>query len=254
MLLLKLENKVALVTGASSGIGKAISIELAKNGCNVIINYHSDKSKAKELMEYLKQYGTKPMIAKTDVSSKKEVQSMIKDIIKQYGKIDILVNNAGIYNSSSFLDIKEEDWDKTIDTNLKSVFLCTQAVSKEMIKKSIPGKIVSIASIAGEVGFDASSAYCASKAGIINLTRELSLELSKYNININAICPGVIETKMTASFLKNPEERNSLLSNIPLGRPGQPIEIAKVAVFLASEDSSYITGQAIVVDGGWLAH
>src|SRR3989344_2109667 len=114
MLLLKLENKVALVTGASSGIGRAISIELAKNGCNVAINYHSDKSKARELMEYLKQYGTHPMIAKADVSSKKDVQNMVKDIMKQYGKIDILINNAGIYISSGFLDIKEEDWDKII--------------------------------------------------------------------------------------------------------------------------------------------
>ena len=150
------------------------------------------------------------------------------------------------------MDIKEEDWDKIIDTNLKSVYLCSQCVAKEMIKKNIQGKIVSIASIAGLRAFESGSAYCASKAGIISLTKDLALELAKYSITANAIAPGVIETKMTQPLLKNPEQRSSLISNIPLGRTGQPSEIAKAALFLASEDSDYITGQLIVIDGGWL--
>lgn len=248
---MKLKNKVAIVTGAKRGIGRAIALELAKEGAKVIISDINLKE-CQIVCDEIKKIGSEALAIKCDVSKKKDVDEMIKKTIQKFKKIDIFVNNAGVLIMKPFIQMTEKDWDFVLDINLKGVFLCTNAVVKHMVKQK-SGKIISIASIAGEVGFDNTSAYCASKAAIINLTRELALELSPFNININAIAPGIIETAMTKDMLKDKKSKAGLLASTPIGRAGQPEEIGKAAVFLASGDSNFITGHTLVVDGGWLS-
>lgn len=249
---MKLKNKVAIVTGSRRGIGRAIALELAKEGAKVVVSDIALKE-CQNVCEEIKKIGSDAIAVKCDVSKKGDVDAMIRKTIQKFKRIDILVNNAGVVSMKPFVQMTEKDWDFTLDINLKGVFLCTNSVTKQMIKQK-SGKIISIASIAGEVGFMNTSAYCASKAGVINLTRELAIELSPYNININAIAPGIIATKMTEDLLKDKKTKESLLANIPLGRVGQPEEIGKAAVFLASGDSNFVTGHTLVVDGGWLTH
>ena len=242
---MKLKNKVAIVTGAAQGIGKGIALALAKEGANVIVTDIKDTSSfAKEL----ESMGIKSLSIKSDVSNGEEVEKMVKEVVRKFGKIDILVNNAGIYPFVSLIEMKEEDWNKVIDINLKGVFNCTKAVIPEMIKAK-SGCIINISSIAGSViGYSNLVHYSSSKAGIIGFTRSAALELSQYGIRVNAIAPGAIETpgaKMTDDSLKQFEQI------VPLKRIGKPEDIASVVVFLSSEDSSYITGQCIVVDGGY---
>jgi 3-oxoacyl-[acyl-carrier protein] reductase len=244
--MMKLKDKIAIVTGASQGIGKEVALALAKEGANVIVIDINDN--VKKVSEEIKSMGVKSMAVKADVSNRKDIEKMSRDVLKTFGKVDILVNNAGIYPSVSFNEMKEEDWDKVMNVNLKGTFLCTKAVSESMIKKK-SGSIINISSIAAMVGFNGLTHYCASKAGILGFTRALALELSKYNIRVNAIAPGAIETpgaKMTD------EDANNFAQTIPLKRIGTPKDIASVVLFLASEDSSYITGQCIIVDGGYV--
>lgn len=249
---MKLKNKVAIVTGSGRGIGKSIALEFAKEGAKVVISDINLKDCLK-VCEEIKKIGSDAIAVKCDVSKKTETVNLAKKTIQKFQKIDILVNNAGVVVMKPFIDMTEKDWDFVLDINLKGIFLCAQAVLKQMLKQK-SGKIISVASIAGEVGFMNTSAYCASKAGIINLTRELALELSPQNINVNAIAPGVIATKMTENMLKDKKTKEILLASTPLGRVGQPEEIGKAAVFLASDDSNFITGHTLVVDGGWLTH
>lgn len=249
---MKLKNKIAIVTGSGRGIGKSIAIELAKEGAKVIVS-DIDIKECQNVCNEIKKIGSDAIAVKCDVSKKSDVDAIIETTIQKFQKIDILVNNAGVVLMKPFVEMTEKDWDFILDINLKGVFLCTNAVAKQMIKQK-SGKIISVASIAGEVGFINTSAYCASKAGIINLTRELALELSPHNINVNAIAPGVIATKMTEDILKDKKTKEVLLASTPLGRVGQPEEIGKAAVFLASSDSDFITGHTLVVDGGWLTH
>ncbi|HKL17293.1 MAG TPA: 3-oxoacyl-ACP reductase family protein [Patescibacteria group bacterium] len=246
-----LKNKVAIVTGARRGIGKAIALELAKKGASVVVS-DINLEEQKQVVEEIKELGQKALAIKADVTSREEVENMVQKTIDKFGRIDILVNNAGISGLKPFQDITEEDWDKVLDINLKGNFLCTKAVSKHMIKQE-SGKIISIASIAGKVGFRNASAYCASKAGIVNLTKELALELAPKNINVNAIAPGIIKTKMTEDMLEDENQKKALMQSIPLNRAGGPEEIGKAAAFLASNDADYITGHTLVIDGGWLA-
>lgn len=249
---MKLKNKVAIITGSRRGIGLGIAEEMAKEGADLVISDIDLKECENAARSLAKKYNVKTLAVKCDVSDKNEVDSLIQQAIKKFKKIDILVNNAGVVRFSSITKGTEEDWDFTMNINLKGAFLCTRAAVEQMIKQR-RGKIISIASIAGLVGFEGIPAYCASKGGIINLTRELALELAKYNINVNAIAPGVIETKMTEGMLKDKKSRENLLAQTPLGRVGQPQDIGKAAVFLASSDSDFITGHTLVVDGGWLS-
>jgi len=249
---MKLKNKVAIVTGSRRGIGKSIALELAKEGAKVVIS-DVDLKGCQTVCDEIKKIGSDAIAVKCDVSKKRDVDAIVKKTIQKFKRIDILVNNAGVFLTKPFVQMTEKDWDFVLDINLKGVFLCTNAVAKQMIKQE-SGKIISIASIAGKVGFMNASAYCASKAGIVNLTRELAMELSPYNINVNAVAPGVIVTKMTDDMLKDKKTKEVLLANTPLGRFGQPEEIGKAVVFLASDNSNFITGHTLVMDGGWLIH
>jgi 3-oxoacyl-[acyl-carrier protein] reductase len=244
---MKLKGKVALITGAGRGIGKAIALEFAKEGSNVIINYNKSKNEAEEVKNEIEKLGSKAIAIKADVSKKDDVEKMVETILKEFKRIDILVNNAGIISVAPFQKLDEEEWDKIMDTNLKGVFLCSKAVSEAMIKQR-SGKIINISSIYGSIfGGQYVAHYCASKAGTANLTKSLAQALAP-NIQVNSISPGNIDTEMTRragdDFIKG------VIEKTPLKRLGKPEEIAKTAVFLASSDSDFITGQNIIVDGG----
>jgi len=247
-----LKNKVAIITGSRRGIGKAIALALAKAGANVVVS-DINLDDCNKVVEEIKAINGNALAVKADVSNPEDVSQMINLTTEKFGKVNILINNAGIYMQKSFTDVTEQDFDRILNINLKGVFLCSKAAVPEMIKQG-KGKIINIASIAGQVGFADSSAYCASKGAIINITRELALELAQYKINVNAIGPGVIETDMTKNLLKNKATKEALLANIPLNRIGKPEDIANAVLFLASDNSDYITGITLFVDGGWLAH
>lgn len=239
-----LKNKTAIVTGAGQGIGFGIASALAKEGCNVVISDINQDHLEKNVKE-IEKAGVRCLAIKCDVSKKEEVDVMIEKTMKEFGRIDILVNNAGIYPFMPFAEMKESDWDKVLDINLKSVFLCSQAAVKEM--KS-GGKIVNISSIASFVGFEGLTHYCASKGGVNSMIRALALELAAKKINVNAVAPGAIDTPGATS---SEEQTKQTIAAIPWARMGVPGDIANAVVFLASEKADYITGQTIIVDGGW---
>ena len=242
-----LHKKVAIVTGSGQGIGLGIALVLAKEGCNVVVSDINPESAKKASLE-IQKLGVKSISIPCDVSKKTEVDSLIEASLKEFGQIDILVNNAGIYPYKPFLEMSENDWDKVLDVNLKSVFMCSQAAAKVMKPGS---KIVSISSIASFVGFPNLTHYCASKGGINGFTRALALELASKKINVNAVAPGAIETPGAAM---NEETKNATLPLIPAGRIGTPIDIGRAVAFLASDYADYITGQILPVDGGWIIH
>ena len=249
-----LKDKVAIVTGARRGMGRTHAIALAKAGAKVIVSDISLEDCEKVVKE-IERAGGKALAVKCNVSEKEEVADLIKKTVKEWGKIDILVNNAGICQFKPFLELTEEDWDRTIDINLKGYFLCAQAAAKEMVKQK-SGVIINIASVAmGQVGvgFNNLAHYCASKGGIVGMTETLALELAPYNIKVNAISPGMIDTPMVADFKGDPKILEATLARVPLGRVGKPEEVSNLVLFLASGESSYITGSTIVIDGGWLA-
>jgi len=245
--MLNLTGKTAIVTGSARGIGQAIAIELARHGANVVI---TDIIPGNTTVNKIKALKRKSFFIKVDVSKKQEVENLINKTLKKFKKIDILVNNAGIFQPSPTETLKEEDWEKTININLKGYFLCAQAASKYMLKRK-KGVIINIASVAGLEGYVQGASYCASKGGIINLTNSLAAEWGPKGIRVNSICPGIIETAMTKGMLTNKKTKQGMLMKIPLKRTGKPIDIARAAVFLASDASSYITGTEIIIDGGW---
>lgn len=246
---MKLKGKVAIVTGSGQGIGREIALTLAKEGAKVVVTDLTDK--IHDIVKEIAALGSEALAIKVDVSRKNDTEEMAKKTLEKFGRIDILVNNAGIFPFKSFVEMKEEDWDKVLAVNLKGTFLCTKAVLPAMINQKY-GKIVSISSIAGTVvGFSNLVHYCASKGGIVGFTKGLALELAQYGINVNAIAPGAIETPGSIAGMGGKEALKQFEQTIPLKRLGQPIDIANLAVFLASDDSSYITGQCIVADGGY---
>jgi len=243
---MKLKDEVAFVTGAGQGIGKEIALTLAREGAKVIVSDISDK--IYEVVKEIENIGNQALAVKADVSNLKEVEKMVKEILDKFGKVDILVNNAGIYPFKPLIEMEEKDWDKVLNVNLKGTFNCTKAVLPSMIKRKV-GNIINISSIAGSViGYLNLVHYSASKAGILGFTRSAAIELAQYGIRVNAIAPGAIETPGTKVL--GEETLKQFVQMIPLKRMGQPSDIAKLVVFLASEDSKYITGQCIVIDGG----
>lgn len=246
---MKLQNKVAIITGAGSGIGEGIAKIFAKEGAKVVVANRTPEKGERVVSEIKNQEG-EAIFIQTDVSSWDSWQNLVKKTIEIYGGIDILVNNAGVVKFSPLHQTTDKDWDFILNTNLKGVFYGMKAVIPYFLQKN-KGKIINIASIAGLVGFDQLSAYCASKGGIIALTREAALEYAKNNININCIAPGVIVSEMTKGLLEDEKTKQGFLMNIPKARVGQPEDIAYASLYLASDDSDYMTGQVMVVDGGW---
>ena len=236
------KKKVAVVTGASRGIGRAIALELAFRGAAVVINYNGSEERAKEVQKEIEQKGGEAMIMQWNVA-----ESAVKDIVKTYGSIDILVNNAGITKDGLLMGMSEEDFDKVIDVNLKGSFNMMRFVSRQMLRQR-SGHIISMASVVGIAGNAGQANYAASKAGIIGMTKSAARELASRGITVNAVAPGFIETEMTAVLSE--EVKKASAAQIPLGHFGKPEDIAKTVAFLASDDAAYITGQVIQVDGG----
>lgn len=242
-----LENKVALITGAARGIGKAIAFELAKSGANIAITDIVPQTEMDTTVQEIKNFGVDALAFNSNVASFSDTQQVVEKIYDYFKRIDILVNNAGITRDNLLLRMNEEDWDQVINVNLKSVFNYTKAVIKYMTSQR-SGKIINIASVVGLMGNAGQANYAASKAGMIGFTKSAARELASRNIQVNAIAPGYVETAMTAKL--NPEQRKALTDVIPLKRTAQPSEIASVVKFLASHESDYITGEVISVNGG----
>jgi NAD(P)-dependent dehydrogenase (short-subunit alcohol dehydrogenase family) len=249
-----LKNKVAIVTGARRGMGKSHALTLAKAGAKVLVSDISQEE-CQLVVDEIEKAGGEAMAAKCDVSKKEEVEKMVKAAIDKWGKLDILVNNAGICQFKPFLEITEEEWDRTIDINLKGYFLCAQTAAKEMAKQK-SGAIVNVASIAmGQVGvgFSTLAHYSASKGGIVAMTETMAIELGPFNVRVNAIAPGVIETPMIDPIKQDKKAMQGILARLPLGRVGKAEEVSNLVLFLASDASSYMTGSTVVIDGGWLS-
>jgi 3-oxoacyl-[acyl-carrier protein] reductase len=244
---MNVNGKVALVTGASRGIGREIALELAREGANVVVNYSGSEAKANEVVDEIKSMGREAVAIQCNVADSDSVQSMVKETISHFGTLDILVNNAGITKDNLLMRMKENEWDDVININLKGVFLCTKAVTRQMMKQR-SGRIINISSIVGVSGNPGQANYVAAKSGVIGLTKTAARELAPRGITVNAIAPGFISTDMTDQL---PEDvRNEMLKQIPLNRFGDPKDIAKVVSFMASESSSYMTGQTLHIDGG----
>ncbi|UPW84105.1 3-oxoacyl-[acyl-carrier-protein] reductase [Lysinibacillus sp. Ag94] len=243
----KLEGKVAVVTGASRGIGRAIALKLADEGAKVVVNYSGSQAKAEEVVAMIQENGGEAVAVQASVSKTEEVSALMDAAVKTFGSLDILVNNAGITRDNLLMRMKEDEWDDVLDTNLKGVFLCTKAVTRQMMKQRA-GRIINISSIVGVAGNAGQANYVAAKAGVIGLTKTTAKELASRNILVNAIAPGFIETEMTEQL---PEDiKQGMLTQIPLAKLGQPEDIAKAVAFLASDDANYMTGQTLHIDGG----
>lgn len=242
-----LKGKSAIITGASRGIGKAIAIKFAKEGANIVINYRNNEEEALKVKEELEQLGVKTLIVKADISDLKQAENLIKQAKKEFGQVDILINNAGITKDNLIIRMKESEFDQVIKINLKGAFNCLKAVTPIMLKQR-SGKIVNMSSVVGVIGNPGQVNYCASKAGLIGMTKSLAREIGIRGINVNAIAPGFIDTDMTRVLTE--EQKKNILSQIPLNKFGNIEDIANTALFLASENSNYITGQVIHIDGG----
>jgi len=249
-----LSGQVAIVTGASSGIGAASAKALVSQGAKVTLAARRQE-RLNQVAREVTDLGGETLVIQTDVSQKTQIEEMIRQTVAKWGKIDILLNNAGIAHFAPFLEMTEEQWDETLDINLKGQFLVAQAVAREMVKNKY-GRIINIASIASGqtgVGFPNIAHYCASKGGVAAMTEALAVELAACGVNVNAIAPGIISTEMTAQIESDPQSLQGFLVRIPKGRVGKPEDVANTVVFLASKEADYVTGALWVVDGGYLA-
>ncbi|MDR4506716.1 MAG: SDR family oxidoreductase [Candidatus Brocadiaceae bacterium] len=246
-----LHDKVALVTGAGKGLGKSMALALSESGAHVAVISRT-LSDVEETAHEAQGNGIKSIPIAADVRKQEDVTKMVKTVLDEFGTIDILINNVGTFLGSAFLDLSYEDWQKTIDINLTSAYLCSKTVGKHLVEKK-KGKVINVSSALGSLGANRSSAYCVSKGGVIQLTKALAIEWAKYNINVNSIAPYSMETEKTKRMLEDEKIKNAIVSKIPLKRIGQPADLSGTVVFLASAASDYITGQVIFVDGGFSA-
>lgn len=243
--------KVAIITGAGSGIGESIAGRLASEGARVAVA-DVNRVAAQEVAAQIREAGGRAIAIQVDVSSPLQVTALVYKTQEQWGRIHILVNNAGVSGEHPFLDMDVAEWDRVLSVNLRGAFLCSQAVARTMVQNGGGGKIINITSVNAQVVVPGLCHYCASKGGLRMLTKALAVELAPHRINVNAVGPGIVETSLTASSLKDPEKLQSLLQNVPWGRVGQPGDVAEAVVFLASHHADYITGTSLWVDGGWL--
>ncbi len=242
-----LEGKVAIVTGASRGIGRQIALYMAREGAAVIVNYNGSAARAEEVVQEIRNAGGQAEAVQCNVSDYEKAQELINYVIGQYKRVDILVNNAGITRDNLLMKMSEEEFDAVIDTNLKGAFNCTKHVSRQMLRQK-SGRIINISSVSGVMGNAGQANYCASKAGLIGLTKSVARELGSRGITVNAIAPGFIDTEMTSVLSE--DVKKAMGEQIPLRRFGRPEDVAEAAVFLASDKAAYITGQVLCVDGG----
>jgi glucose 1-dehydrogenase len=247
---MKLTGKVALVTGSSQGIGRGIATRFAQEGADVVINYNRTPGGAQEVLREVEATDRRGLIVQADMGNINEVRKLITTAVEHFGHLDILVNNAGVETHAPFWEVKEEDYDKVLNINLKGVFFATQAMVQHLMQTKRQGKIINISSVHEELPFPNFTAYCASKGGLKMFTRNLAVELGPLGITINSIAPGAIETPINTKLLNDPKKLNSLLDQIPLARLGKPKDVAGIAVFLASDDADYVTGSTYYVDGG----
>jgi len=248
-----LEGKIALVTGASRGIGRAIALRLAQEGAAVAVNHPGEAKEAREVLRLIRSGGGEALSVRADVAHKRQVDAMVARVIERFGRIDILVNNAGICPFAEFLDITAETWDRTHDVNLRGVFLCSQAVARHMVEQGIRGRIISISSFSSYVGGIIQAHYCPTKAGVNLLMRSMATALGPNGITCNSVLPGTVLTDINSMFLSDPDHRRETIEHIPRGRLGEPEDIAGVVAFLASDDARYMSGAELLVDGGAFA-
>jgi len=247
-----LKGKVAIITGSSKGIGREIALVFAEAGADVVVCSRGLDGSLEEVAEEIRQFGRHPLVVAADIRNKADVEKLVQRTVDEFGVIDILVNNAGLLYIAPFIEHGEEEWDRVMDTNLKGLYLCSQTVGRKMMAQK-HGNIINLASIRGIAASQERAAYCASKAGVIMLTRVMALEFARYNIRVNAIAPGWIKTKINEPLWSDPDIRRQIEAEVPLGHLAEPRDIAATALFLASEAARYITGETIAVDGGFLA-
>jgi L-rhamnose 1-dehydrogenase len=251
---MRLREKVALVTGASRGIGRAVALRLAEEGAHVIVNHPGEPAQAREVVTAIRRLGRQAIAIKADISKAAEVRRMVGRAVERFGRIDILVNNAGICPFREFLEISQEDWDRTHAVNLRGTFLCSQAVARAMVERDIRGRIISISSISSYVGGRLQAHYCPTKAGINLLMKSMAISLGPYGITCNSVLPGTIRTDINRQQLADEEVRRRTIDRIPLGRLGEPQDVAGPVVFLATDEACYMSGAELLVDGGAFAN
>lgn len=249
---MKLQEKVAIVTGGSGGLGQSICQRLATEGARIVVDYHTHPDEAQQLKAKIDQAGSEALIVQTDLSRVEQIDNLVQQSINHFGKVDILVNNAGLEKRADFWDVTEADYDLVLNVNLKAVFFATQAVVKYFRATNNQGKIINISSVHEELPFPHFTSYCASKGGVKMITRNLAVELGSMGITINNVAPGAIATPINHNLLNNPELLKKVTQNIPLGRLGEPEDVSGLVAFLASDEARYITGSTFYVDGGLL--
>lgn len=247
---MQLDQKVAIITGSDSGIGRAIALQFASEGAAVVVNYAHAQDKAEEVRQLIEKNGGKALVIQADVSQYQQVLGLIQQTVEHFDRLDILVNNAGIEIHSPFLDVTEQQFDRVLSVDLKGAFFCAQAAAREMVKRKIAGRIINISSVHEDLAMPQNVPYCCAKGGIRMLARTICLELAPYNITVNNIAPGAINTPIDADVKADSAKYTALLNEIPLHRMGQPEEVAKLALYLASEASAYVTGSTFIIDGG----
>lgn len=250
----RFENKVALITGSSQGIGAACALRLAKDGCDIVLNGHKFDERGEKLIAEIKEMGRKAAFVVADLSQANEAIRMVEEAVNHFGRLDILVNNAGVEKNADFWEVTEEDYDLVMNTNLKGVFFGIQSFVKYCRKNSVEGVVINMSSVHEEIVFPHFAAYCASKGGLKMLTRNLATELAPFNIRVNNVAPGAVSTPINQDLLNNKKELERVISNIPLRRMGRVEDVAGVVAFLASDDAAYVTGSTYFVDGGLTYH
>ncbi|MEO9171122.1 MAG: SDR family oxidoreductase [Candidatus Baltobacteraceae bacterium] len=247
---MRLAGRVAIVTGGDTGIGKAISLGIAREGGSVVVDYFGDAKPANAVVDEIENFGGKAYAVAADISKPDEVDELIEATVKHFGGLDILVNNAGIEHEEPFLDTALEDWNKVISVNLTGTWMCSQAAARQMLKQKRGGRIVNISSIHEELAMPSNAPYCASKGGVRMLMRTIAVELAEHGVTVNDICPGAVDTPMDAKLKADRRKYDALLAEIPLRRMAKPEEIAGLCVFLSSDAGAYITGASYIIDGG----